>query len=306
MQTLITSELVALDADLGPDKQAVIAVMAAMLTEAGRATDAAGLVADVMDRELRAATGLPAGIAIPHCRSGHVTTGSLGFARLDPPVDFGAADGSADLVFLIAAADDGDADHLKLLTRLARALVREDFTQSLRDAGSPDDVVALVRAAVAPNETQATSATTGTAAGLGAARHRIVAVTACPTGIAHTYMAADGLARAAEEAGIELHVETQGSSGATPLTADQIAQADAAIFATDVDVRDRGRFAGLPVVQAPVKHAINDPTVLIAEAVAAVDDPDAERVEVDADEHATEPAPDGTGSKLRRWLGRGG
>jgi PTS system fructose-specific IIC component len=98
---------------------------------------------------------------------------------------------------------------------------------------------------------------------------RIVAVTSCPTGIAHTYMAAEALEQAAREAGHEIHVETQGAAGASPLAADQIAGADVVVFAADVEVRDRERFAGKPLVQAPVKRAINDAAGLVAEAEAA-------------------------------------
>ena len=106
-----------------------------------------------------------------------------------------------------------------------------------------------------------------------------MAITACPTGIAHTYMAADSLVAAAKEAGATLHVETQGSSGSTPLSAATIAGADAVIFATDVGVKDRQRFAGKPVVASGVKRAINEPAKMVAEALAAADNPNAARVE---------------------------
>ena len=146
---LITNDLVALDADLGATKDAVIASLAQLVADAGRA-DAAGLTADAMEREGKAATGLPGGFAIPHCRSAAVSQASLAFARLSRPVDFDAKDGPSDLVFLIAAAADGDADHLKLLTQLARALIKKDFLASLRAAKSPDEIVALVTAVVQP------------------------------------------------------------------------------------------------------------------------------------------------------------
>lgn len=107
----------------------------------------------------------------------------------------------------------------------------------------------------------------------------LIAITACPTGIAHTYMAADALAAAAKEAGVTMVVETQGSSGSTPVPAETIAKADAVIFATDVGVKDRGRFAGKPVIASGVKRAINEPAKMVAEAVAAADDPNAPRVE---------------------------
>jgi PTS system fructose-specific IIC component len=326
MQPLITPDLVALDANLGDDKDAVIRGLVERLAAAGRASDVDGLVADVMDREGKAATGLPGGIAIPHCRSEHVTAGSLGFARLDPPVDFGAGDGPADLVFLIAAAADGDADHMKLLTKLARALVRKDFTQALRDAESVDEVVTLVSDVVAPDEPAAASSTASEAAAEPAAeaaattagtagtatavadsgssdgrRRSLVAITACPTGIAHTYMAADSLEQAAADADVDIIVETQGSSGSTPLTREQIEAADAVIFAADVGVRDRGRFAGLPVIQSGVKRAINEPDVMVAEALAAADNPNAQRVEGDYD-GGEEAGGEGAGTKLRKWL----
>ena len=107
----------------------------------------------------------------------------------------------------------------------------------------------------------------------------VVAVTACPTGIAHTYMAADALAAAAKRAGVTFTVETQGSSGSTPLSAKTIADADAVIFATDVGVKDRQRFSGKPVVASGVKRAINEPDKMIAEALSAAADPSAARVQ---------------------------
>ncbi|HKJ54366.1 MAG TPA: fructose-specific PTS transporter subunit EIIC, partial [Nitriliruptoraceae bacterium] len=124
----------------------------------------------------------------------------------------------------------------------------------------------------------------------------------CPTGIAHTYMAADKLEQAAADAGVELLVETQGSSGSSPLTREQIGNADAAIFAADVGVRDRSRFAGLPVIQSGVKRAINEPDVMIAEALAAVDNPNAQRVEGTADDAGGDTQAEGAGTKLRKWL----
>src|SRR5918998_4101378 len=141
MTALISPELVVLDADLGSDKAAVVHRLAGLVADAGRATGAEALAGDALAREAQAATGLPGGIAIPHCRSAAVTQASLAFARLSPKVDFGAPDGPADLAFLIAAPAHGDADHLTLLTALARALVRPEFVQSLRSASSAEEVV---------------------------------------------------------------------------------------------------------------------------------------------------------------------
>src|SRR5688572_31104539 len=164
MPALITTDLVALDADLGADKGAVVRRLAEMVAAAGRATDAGALQSDVLAREAQAATGLPGGIAIPHCRSEAVTEASLAFARLSPKVDFGAPDGPADLAFLIAAPAHGDADHLTLLTALARALVRPEFVASLRAATSDEEIVRLVDEVVSPAPEPAPAAAPAAAA----------------------------------------------------------------------------------------------------------------------------------------------
>jgi fructose PTS system EIIBC or EIIC component len=298
--------LVLLDIEVAGDKEAVIGRLAQQFAAVGRTSDPDGLRGAAMEREGQSATGLPGGIAIPHCRSPYVDTATIGFARLAPPVDFGAPDGPADLVFLIAAPAGGGSEHMKLLTSLARALVRPDFVASLRAATSAEEVVGLVDGVVNPAAAPSATPTpppapepTAAAAPVSAApaagpsltsapKHAaepadkprsIVAITACPTGIAHTYMAADSLAAAAKRAGVDFTVETQGSSGSTPMSADTIAAADAVIFATDVGVKDRQRFAGKPVIASGVKRAINEPDQMIADALAAADNPNAARVE---------------------------
>jgi PTS system fructose-specific IIC component len=274
---IIDAGLVLLDVDAGADKQAVIRRLVESLADAGRTTDADGLIAAAMAREEQSATGLPGGIAIPHCRSPHVDTASIGFARLQPPVDFGAPDGPADLAFLIAAPEAGGQEHMKLLSSLARALVRKEFVQSLRDAKTADEVVGLVDEVLNPPDKPKPDA--APVERPAAKPKALVAITACPTGIAHTYMAADSLAAAAKDAGVTMHVETQGSSGSTPMDASTIAGADAVIFATDVGVKDKARFAGKPVIASGVKRAINEPAKMVAEALAAADNPNAARVE---------------------------
>ena len=302
---VITTDLVLLDTDVDGDKQAVITRLAGSLAAAGRTSDAAGLIGAAMAREEQSATGLPGGIAIPHCRSPYVDTPTIGFARLRPAVDFGAPDGPADLAFLIAAPDSGGQEHMKLLSSLARALVRKDFVESLRTASSADEVVALVDGVINPAPAAAAAPAPAAAPVQTKAVKSIVAITACPTGIAHTYMAADALAAAAKEAGITFVVETQGSSGSTPLPAETIAKADAVIFATDVGVKDKGRFAGKPVVASGVKRAINEPAKMIAEAVAASDNPNAARVEGSGAGADTSGAPSGNvgwGTRTRQIL----
>ncbi|WP_370248701.1 fructose-specific PTS transporter subunit EIIC [Nocardioides sp.] len=299
--SLISADLVRLDADLGTDKDAALAALADVVAAAGRTDDPATLVADVRAREAKSATGLQGGIAIPHCRTTAVTEATLAFARLTQPIDFGAKDGHADLVFLIAAPEGGDTTHLQILTKLARALVKPDFVAALRSATTAEEVVTAVRAVV---DTAPAPAAPGLAkAPAAAATRRLVAVTACPTGIAHTYMAAEALEAAAARAGVQLSVETQGSAGSKPLPADVIAGAEAVILACDVGVRDKARFAGKPVVSSGVKRAIDGADAMIAEALAAATDPAAPRVEGEASAAtAASTAHESTGTRIRRIL----
>lgn len=293
MSQTITPELVSLDVGLGADKAAVIRALAARVVAQGRATDAESLFADAWAREEKDETGLPGGIAIPHAKSAAVTEPSLAFARLAPGVDFGAPDGPADLVFLIAAPEGAAEAHLAVLSKLARSLMQDDFTRGLRAAATDDDVVAIVRAAIGEGDASAAPAASAAAPAAAAAASaipvadglsvdgrpaRIVAVTACATGIAHTFMAADALTAAGTAAGVDLVVEPQGSSGYQALPREVIDRADAVIFATDVDVREQQRFAGKPVVRSGVKRGIEQPRELIAAAVAAANDPNATRV----------------------------
>lgn len=306
MAELMTAALVSLDADLGADKDTVIAALAARVTDAGRATDVDQLAADLRAREAKSATGMKDGIAIPHCRSVAVTEPTLAFARLAPGVDFGAKDGAADLVFLIAAPEGGGNAHLQILAKLARSLVKPEFTDALRAAATPDEVVGLVQGVVAPStETAATAAPAApavpAAAASPAAVRRLVAVTSCPTGIAHTYMAAEALEAAAQRAGVEIHVETQGSAGSKPLPQATIDAADAVVFATDVGVRDKHRFAGKPVVATGVKRPIDDGDAVIADALRAADNPSAARVEGAA---SAGDAGDRSGAEGESWGGR--
>ena len=310
---IITPDLVALDADFGSSTTEVIEKLAGLVHAAGRATDQAVLASDAKAREAKSGTGVPGGVAIPHCRSEAVTKPTLAFARLANGVDFSGPDGDAHLVFLIAAPAGGGKEHLKILSKLARALVRKDFLAGLREAETPERIVELVLSVVnapAKKKPAADAAATGaagagaagaTAAGAAAAGSepaapaaksgvtRIVAITACPTGIAHTYMAADSLTQEADARDdVDLVVETQGSSAVTPVDPKIIEAADAVIFATDVGVKDRERFAGKPVIESGVKRAINEPTKMIDEAIAASKNPRAHRVAGTAGSSAAE------------------
>ena len=301
---LIIPELVALDAAAGPGKEDVIEFLATTVAGAGRASSPDGLAADAKKRESTAPTGIPGGIAIPHCRSAHVLAPSLGFARLAQPVDFGAADGrDADLIFMIAAPDGADDFHLQLLAKLARGLMQSDFTDALRQAADAEEVARIVTGQVQPEllegggkaEDGAVSEAAGSAdsaEGAGAAKSRaaaatsapaagetvIVGVSSCPTGIAHTFMAAEALEQAGKDRGITVAIEGQGSGKIDALDPDLIERATAVIFAHDLPVKGRERFAGKPVIDVGVKAAVNDAGSLVDKALAAADDPSAARV----------------------------
>ncbi|PAK95060.1 PTS fructose transporter subunit IIABC [Brevibacterium casei] len=346
---LINDEQVLLD--LGDaDRSAATRRLAECLVATGRCTDLDLFVADVEEREAKTATGLPGGIAIPHARSAAITEPSLVFGRTTDGIPWGAKDGPARLVFLIAAPADGGDAHMKVLPQLARALMKEDFRQALLTAATPAEVVAIVEeqihldddgsataptAAASPASAASPTETTDTPAEAAApvpasspstspssteppsaeARSaesadrtfRFVGVTSCPTGIAHTYMAAESLENAARAAGHEIIVETQGSAGSTPLTAAQIAEADAVIFAHDVEVKERARFAGKPTVDVGVKKAISDAPQLIERAreLAVAGPQESDRAAAAAAESRTEDESAqslGFGTRLRQWL----
>jgi PTS system fructose-specific IIC component len=311
MSSLISTDLVGLDEDLGGTSTDVIRALAARVAASGRAGSADSLADDAIKREASVGTGVPGGIAIPHARSASVTEPTLAFSRLARTVGFGAPDGDADIVFMIAVPEGADGDHMTVLSTLARALIRDDFTAALRAAKTPADIVQLVDDEVSGEvaETRGTTATsaagaTGASSSDGGARRpKLVGVTACPTGIAHTFMAADALVAAAKRLGADLQIETQGSSKVTPLDPAVIAEADAVIFAVDVDVRDQGRFAGKPVVRGPVKRGVDAPDAMVKEALAAATDPRATRVSGStASGPAMAQGRQGFGSSLKRWL----
>ena len=284
---LIVPELVRLDALPGSGKKDVIEFLAQVVASAGRADTPEGLAGDAIAREETAPTGIPGGIAIPHCRSPHVLAPSLGFARLAEAVDFGAADGqAADLVFMIAAPAGADDFHLQLLAKLARGLMNPDFTDALRKATTPEDVARIVTEQVEPEPDDGKAA--GPAAEAQAPEPAadgtvIVGVSSCPTGIAHTYMAAEALEQAGKERGVTVSIEGQGSGKIDWLDPALIKRADAVVFAHDLPVKGRDRFAGKPMVDVGVKAAVNDAGALIDQALAAMKDPDAVRVPAGGD-----------------------
>ncbi|HSX96065.1 MAG TPA: fructose-specific PTS transporter subunit EIIC [Streptomyces sp.] len=330
MSEMITADLV--DLDLSADtKEAAARALAERMVAKGRVTDLDGFLADVAAREAQMPTGLDGGIGIPHCRSEHVTEPTLAFGRSAAGVDFGAPDGPADLIFLIAAPAGADDAHLTILSSLARQLMNTEFTDALRAVDDAGLAAALIRGDDPTEGTEDSAAASGGTASPDAAAvsttpaptaeetapretapreaaaarpFRIVAVTSCPTGIAHTYMAAESLENAGRDAGdVEIVVETQGSAGFSRLDPAVIAAADGVIFAHDVPVREKDRFAGKPTVDVGVKAGISRPGALIAEVREK-----AERGEVTAAARPGTPVDragdsgDGYGTKLRKWL----
>ncbi len=333
---LITESQVVLDL-AAPDRHAATRILAETLLPSGRATDLDSFLADVRAREETMATGLPGGIGIPHARSAAITEPSLVFGRSREGIDWGAKDGPATLVFLIAAPEGGGEAHMQVLPKLAKALMRSDFREALTEARTEAEVVEIVGAEVALDEapaeakgeeppsssteapaaaetaTAAEGATTAAASAAAEPMH-LVAVTSCPTGIAHTYMAAEALEQAATEAGHTIAVETQGSAGSKPLSQSEIDRADAVIFAHDLEVKDKGRFAGKPTVDVGVKKAISDGPELIDRAAATARewerDPEKARAAVAAQADGDDAGGPGTkveegastATRVRQWL----
>lgn len=292
---LISADQVLLDLT-ADDRHQATRQLAETLAAAGRCTDLDVFLGDVRKREETMPTGLPGGIGIPHARSEAITEPSLAFARASEGIDWGAKDGPARLIFLIAAPAAGGEAHMQMLPKLAKALMNKEFRASLESATSAQEVADLINAQVsvdAPPAAAAPAAAAATGAGVAAAAPesasgaapagraddvsgaepeaarsslRIVGVTSCPTGIAHTYMAAEGIEAAAKAAGHTITVETQGSAGSTPLSAEEIAAADAVIFAHDLPVKGIERFAGKPTVDVGVKKGISEGPQLVAEA----------------------------------------
>lgn len=289
--TIITEDLVSLDTLKAETPREVIRAIAEQIAAAGRTDDAQALFDGAWAREESSATGMPGGFAIPHCRTSAVEQPTVAFARLATPVDFDSGDGDADLVFFIAVPDGADTDHLSILSTLATSLMRDEFVQRLRSTQDAAEIARMLQEAAdpAPAEEASTSdrpasdsAASDAASDAAAPARTVVAVTACPTGIAHTYMAADALKQAAQRLGVDLHVETQGSAGSSALDPQVVSRAEAVIFAADVDVRQKDRFAGKPVVTSRVKRGIDEPEKMLQEALAAAEDPQAQTVSTES------------------------
>lgn len=248
-------------------KEAVIDELIGQLSAAGRLNDVKAYKEAIMAREQQSTTGIGEGIAIPHAKTAAVKTPSIAFGRSEAGVDYESLDGQpAHLFFMIAASEGANNAHLETLSRLSRMLLDEAFRQRLLAARNEEEILAAVdekEAVLAQEDALEAGAAAPTGKG-----PKILAVTGCPTGIAHTYMAADNLKDKAKELGVDIKVETNGSGGVkNRLTDAEIEEATAIIIAADTKV-EMERFKGKHVIQAPVTDGIRRPTELIERAVA--------------------------------------
>ncbi|RLU32590.1 PTS fructose transporter subunit IIABC [Streptococcus iniae] len=256
LQDLLNKDLMILDLQ-ATSKEAAIDEMISNLVDNKVVTDFETFKAGIMAREAQTSTGLGDGIAMPHSKNSAVSQASVLFAKSNKGVDYASLDGQAtDLFFMIAAPDGANDTHLAALAQLSQYLLKDGFADQLRKTRSADDVIALFDASEkeekAKEQVQPVMAS-----------DFIVAVTACTTGIAHTYMAEEALKKQAKEMGIAIKVETNGASGVgNRLTADDIKKAKGVIVAADKAV-EMDRFDGKPLVSRPVADGIKKSEELI-------------------------------------------
>lgn len=243
------------------DKDDAIAKLIKLMETQGNVVDVDAYTEAVHARESFGSTALGEGIAIPHAKTAAVSAPGLAAMTLPEGVDYDAPDGlPTTLMFLVAAPDTKADVHLEVLSRLSMLLMDPEFCDSLRATKTPEEFLAVIDAAE-----DAKLAAENAKAAAGATGYDLVAVTACPTGIAHTYMAAEALENKAKEMGLRIKVETQGSAGAkNVLTAEDIAGAKGVIIAADKNI-ELSRFDGKQLFSCPVSRGINEPEALINE-----------------------------------------
>lgn len=249
----------------GTDKPTVIDELVDVLDRAGKLNDRAAFKEAILNRESQGTTGIGDGVAIPHAKTSAVKVPAIAFGRSEVGAEYESLDGQpAHLFFMIAAEDGANRMHLKALARLSTVLMNEDVRKQLLAASSKEEILTLIDAHDQPDEEPVNSTQPPSA---DSSKPYVIAVTACPTGIAHTYMSADSLKNKAAELGIPFKVETNGSGGAqNALTAEDIERATAVIVAADTNVSMR-RFAGKHVIEVPVAEGIRKPKELLDRAV---------------------------------------
>ncbi|HEL2220853.1 TPA: PTS sugar transporter subunit IIA [Streptococcus suis] len=258
IQDVLRKDVMLLDLQ-ATSKEAVIDEMIASLVEKGYVTDFDVFKTGIMNREAQTTTGLGDGIAMPHAKNAAVKEATVLFAKSNKGVDYASLDGQpTDLFFMIAAPEGANDTHLAALAELSKYLMKAGFADRLRAATNPEEVIAVFDTAEAADK-----ATEEVVAAPSGDRPFIVAVTACTTGIAHTYMAEEALKKQAAEMGVDIKVETNGASGVgNKLTAEDIKNAAGVIIAADKAV-DMPRFNGKPLVSRPVAAGIKQPEELI-------------------------------------------
>ncbi|HFI0942699.1 TPA: fructose-specific PTS transporter subunit EIIC [Streptococcus suis] len=258
IQDVLRKDVMLLDLQ-ATSKEAVIDEMIASLVDKGYVTDFEVFKTGIMNREAQTTTGLGDGIAMPHAKNAAVKEATVLFAKSNKGVDYASLDGQpTDLFFMIAAPEGANDTHLSALAELSKYLMKAGFADRLRAATNPEEVIAVFDTAEAADKAveEVVAAPSGD-------RPFIVAVTACTTGIAHTYMAEEALKKQAAEMGVDIKVETNGASGVgNKLTAEDIKNAAGVIIAADKAV-DMPRFNGKPLVSRPVAAGIKQPLELI-------------------------------------------
>lgn len=261
---LLTKHTIKLNIE-SKEKENVIDEMVTVLDKAGKLNDRQAYKEAILNRESQSSTGIGEGIAIPHAKTASVINPAIAFGRSKDGVDYESLDGQpAHLVFMIAATEGANNTHLEALSRLSTLLMREEIRKQLLEAESEDAIINIINQHDKDDDEEEEEEE---AAPAPAGKGKILAVTACPTGIAHTFMAADALKEKAKELGVEIKVETNGSSGIKhKLTAQEIEDAPAIIVAADKQV-EMERFKGKRVLQVPVTAGIRRPQELIEKAM---------------------------------------
>ena len=258
IQDVLRKDVMLLDLQ-ATSKEAVIDEMITSLVDKGYVTDFEVFKTGILNREAQTTTGLGDGIAMPHAKNAAVKEATVLFAKSNKGVDYASLDGQpTDLFFMIAAPEGANDTHLAALAELSKYLMKPGFADKLRSVSSPEEVIAVFDEAEAADKVaqEVVVAPSGD-------RPFIVAVTACTTGIAHTYMAEEALKKQAAEMGVDIKVETNGASGVgNKLTAEDIKNAAGVIIAADKAV-DMSRFNGKPLVSRPVAAGIKQPEELI-------------------------------------------
>ncbi|HEM3670284.1 TPA: PTS sugar transporter subunit IIA [Streptococcus suis] len=258
IQDVLRKDVMLLDLQ-ATSKEAVIDEMIASLVDKGYVTDFDVFKTGIMNREAQTTTGLGDGIAMPHAKNAAVKEATVLFAKSNKGVDYASLDGQpTDLFFMIAAPEGANDTHLAALAELSKYLMKPGFADKLRSVSSPEEVISVFDTAEEADKAAEEVVTTPSGD-----RPFIVAVTACTTGIAHTYMAEEALKKQAAEMGVDIKVETNGASGVgNKLTAEDIKNAAGVIIAADKAV-DMPRFNGKPLVSRPVAAGIKQPEELI-------------------------------------------